>query len=59
MIGYPHCQKGYKLYDLEKKKMLVSRDIIFQDDIFPFLANKENGNHIDIIRNRMPLMNDA
>ncbi|XP_074306249.1 uncharacterized protein LOC141641488 [Silene latifolia] len=35
-IGYPFGQKAYKLYDLETHKIFVSRDVIFQEDVFPF-----------------------
>jgi hypothetical protein len=35
-LGYPLAQKGYKLYDLDKKKIFVSKDVIFHEFIFPF-----------------------
>jgi hypothetical protein len=35
-IGYPHDQKGYKLYNLTTKNILVSRDAIFFEHVFPF-----------------------
>lgn len=35
-LGYPYAQKGYKLYDLDNKVILLSRDVVFQEDIFPF-----------------------
>ncbi|PRQ17953.1 putative RNA-directed DNA polymerase [Rosa chinensis] len=35
-LGYPHGQKGYSVYDLEKQKVLVSRDVVFYEDSFPF-----------------------
>ena len=33
-IGYPPGVQGYKLYDLEKKKFVVSRDVQFFEDNF-------------------------
>lgn len=30
LVGYPYAQKGYKLYDLEKKRLFVSRDVVFK-----------------------------
>lgn len=36
LIGYPTGKKGYKLYNLETKKFLVSRDVKFSETIFPF-----------------------
>ena len=35
-VGYPHGQKGYKLYDLATEKFFVSRDVRFYEHIFPF-----------------------
>lgn len=35
-LGYSVTQKGYILYNLSQKRMLVSRDVIFKEDIFPF-----------------------
>lgn len=35
-LGYPHGKKGYKVYNLTTKKTLVSRDVIFFEDVFPF-----------------------
>ena len=33
-VGYPPGVKGYKLYDLEKKKFVVSRDVQFFEENF-------------------------
>lgn len=35
-VGYSLSQKGYKLYDLQSKIFFVSRDVTFQEHIFPF-----------------------
>lgn len=35
-IGYASRQKGYKLYNLKTKTVLVSRDVIFQERFFPY-----------------------
>ncbi|KAL2252169.1 UNVERIFIED_CONTAM: Retrovirus-related Pol polyprotein from transposon RE1 [Sesamum indicum] len=35
-LGYALNQKGYKLYDLNKKVVFVSRDVVFKEDIFPY-----------------------
>jgi len=34
--GYPSSHKGLKLYDLETRTFFVSRDVFFQEHIFPF-----------------------
>ncbi|XP_031259573.1 uncharacterized protein LOC116117698 [Pistacia vera] len=36
-MGYPMHQKGYRLYDLTAENFLVSRDVVFHEDSFPFL----------------------
>ena len=41
-IGYPFGKKGWKLYDLESKEIFVSRDVIFYEDIFPFISANKN-----------------
>ena len=33
-VGYPPGVKGYKLYDLEKKRFIVSRDVQFFEENF-------------------------
>ncbi|CAA7022560.1 unnamed protein product [Microthlaspi erraticum] len=35
-LGYPYGKKGWKLYDLEREVVFVSRDVVFQENIFPF-----------------------
>ena len=40
-LGYSMTQKGYVLYDLDKKKVLVSRDVAFKEDVFPFKTNTD------------------
>lgn len=31
-LGYGTCEKGYRLYSLETKKMIAYRDVIFNED---------------------------
>lgn len=36
LLGYvPHC-KGLKLYDIEHKQVVVSRDVVFHEHVFPY-----------------------
>ncbi|KAK4390093.1 Retrovirus-related Pol polyprotein from transposon RE1 [Sesamum angolense] len=35
-VGYAFGQKGYRLYDLEDNIMLVSRDVVFHEGVFPY-----------------------
>ncbi|KAJ9561853.1 LOW QUALITY PROTEIN: hypothetical protein OSB04_007013 [Centaurea solstitialis] len=39
-LGYPQGTKGYKIFDIENKKIIVSRDVRFHENQFPFY--KEN-----------------
>ncbi|KAL0291613.1 UNVERIFIED_CONTAM: Retrovirus-related Pol polyprotein from transposon TNT 1-94 [Sesamum radiatum] len=40
-VGYALGKKGYKLYELDENVMFVSRDVIFHDEIFPFMKQTE------------------
>ncbi|KAJ3699854.1 hypothetical protein LUZ61_003559 [Rhynchospora tenuis] len=35
-IGYPFGKKGWRVYDIETRNFVVSRDVIFDENIFPF-----------------------
>nr|GEX24917.1 hypothetical protein [Tanacetum cinerariifolium] len=36
LIGYPPGQKGCKLYNLSTHEVIHSRDVVFQESVFPF-----------------------
>lgn len=36
LLGYPYGQKGYKLYDLNNHKVVLSRDVVFKEHILPY-----------------------
>nr|GEX36683.1 hypothetical protein [Tanacetum cinerariifolium] len=36
LIGYPPGQKGYQLYNLSTHEVIHSRDVVFQESVFPF-----------------------
>ncbi|KAL9995344.1 putative RNA-directed DNA polymerase [Helianthus debilis subsp. tardiflorus] len=38
-LGYPFGKKAYKLYSLVTNRVLVSRDVIFYEHLFPSIAN--------------------
>ncbi|XP_011075753.1 uncharacterized protein LOC105160183 [Sesamum indicum] len=40
-LGYAPNTKGYKAYDLNKECMIISRDVVFYENVFPF-SNKLN-----------------
>lgn len=56
MLGYPYGQKGYKLYDLEKKRTYISRDVVFKEHIFPFLLKPGEENHMKMVMNEVPVL---
>lgn len=56
-LGYPPNKKGYKLLNLITKQSFVSRDVRFEESIFPFSSNSETPymNHVpNIIHKPIP-----
>jgi len=45
LLGYTFGFKGYKLYELDTKNMFHSRDVIFQEHIFPFKTPVQPTHH--------------
>ena len=39
-MGYPFGKKGWKVYDLENREIFISRDVVFDESIFPFAKNQ-------------------
>lgn len=35
-LGYPYNQKGWRIYDLERKEFFVTRDVVFNEANFPY-----------------------
>lgn len=49
-LGYSSTQNGYKVLNLQIREFLVTRDIIFHEEIFPFNLERElNGSDHDQI----------
>ena len=40
-VGYPFGKKGWRLFDLDNEQFFVSRDVRFQEDVFPFKETEE------------------
>ena len=47
-LGYSELQKGYVLLDIKSKKFLLSRDVIFHENIFPFSFSSDNNKFFSI-----------
>ncbi|KAJ0435793.1 putative RNA-directed DNA polymerase [Helianthus annuus] len=64
LIGYSNVKKGYKLWSLENKTILFSRDVKFYEEIYPFKQKEENNftngfvdkhiNHLNFFDNTEP-----
>ncbi|KAI3785701.1 hypothetical protein L1987_44825 [Smallanthus sonchifolius] len=50
-MGYPSGTKGYKIYDPNHNKIIISRDVIFAEKFFPFTTKIEENKHEDDIFN--------
>ncbi|XP_074289167.1 uncharacterized protein LOC141614309 [Silene latifolia] len=42
-VGYPFSKKGWEVYGLESKKFFISRDVVFDEYVFPFIVNSRDG----------------
>ncbi|KAK9050950.1 hypothetical protein SSX86_027575 [Deinandra increscens subsp. villosa] len=47
-VGYPRGTKGYKIYDIEHGKIMISRDVKFMENIFPFSKINESKYQEDV-----------
>ena len=39
-LGYPTGKKGYKIFNLEQRKMVITKDVKLIEDVFPFSKAK-------------------
>lgn len=46
-LGYPIGMKAYKLYDIDTRHIFFSRDVVFQEKIFPLSSIKLPEPHVD------------
>ena len=46
LSGIPRVKKGYKLYDMDNKKFLVSRDVHFFETIFPYQTDSPTSSSV-------------
>jgi hypothetical protein len=41
MLGYPKEERGYRLWNLEQKCIILSLDVTFKENVFPMAENKK------------------
>ena len=44
-LGYPYGKKGWHVYNVEKEEYLVSRDVVFHENAFPFAIGQDSTNN--------------
>lgn len=52
LMEYCSTQKGYLLYEITSKKVIVSRDVTFKETIFPF--KKMHSDSVPLFPNVVP-----
>ncbi|XP_010268948.1 PREDICTED: uncharacterized protein LOC104605761 [Nelumbo nucifera] len=40
-VGYPYEKKGWRVYNVESIEYLISRDVVFHENIFPYTSDLE------------------
>ena len=40
-VGYPFGKNGYKVFDMDRNEFIISRDVVFREDVFPYATCKE------------------
>lgn len=56
-VGYPYGKKGYKVLNLQTKKISVSRDLIFHE-YFPFFKYTSSEKYFPSSSNHLPNMSN-
>lgn len=57
-MGYTFAQKGYKIYNLESKTFIVSRDVVFHENIFPFKISFSIPYQLPFVDSSLPFIED-
>lgn len=56
-IGFTPRQKGFKLYNLDTRHVMMSRDVVFYENVFPFKEPTEQMTENN--ESPLPIINDA
>ncbi|XP_075074557.1 uncharacterized protein LOC142162140 [Nicotiana tabacum] len=49
LIGYPFETKGYKVLNLQTRKIHISKDVTFHENVFPFAVSPVTGSSFPIL----------
>lgn len=47
-VGYPFGKKSWKLFDMDKSELFVSRDVVFDETVFPYTAKRDETGHVPV-----------
>lgn len=50
-LGYPSGFKGYKVLDLESHSVIISRNVVFKEQVFPFKTSNLLSKSVDMFPN--------
>lgn len=45
-VGYLFGKRGWKLYDLENEELFTSRDVVFEEIVFPYLTKTSSSDSV-------------
>lgn len=54
-LGYLLYVKGYKVLDLDTHDTFISRDVIFHEDVFPFMYTPSTLDTSNVLPHAMPM----
>lgn len=54
LMGYSTTQKGYILYSLHQRKLIVNRDVVSQEHVFPFHSKSSDYAHVQLFSPNPP-----
>lgn len=54
-VGYPYGKKGWKLYDIEINEFFISRDVVFDESSYMYIASNIKETEVDSDSNTLPI----
>ena len=59
MLGYGTQQKGYRLFDLEHRKVIHSKDVVFDETKIPGLQKETTDKYVELKLEEEPIAEDC